>query len=711
MKKYILALVSTLIVISAFGITPPTPQCINMNHNATDCQVYWNHPNLYAGIETIEVWASPNLTGPYILARSINAGDTVCSTQFNFNTVFGPTEGPNIDNLYVYLKATPDAAHASEGTAVSDTMHSMRLQLTPTGSNPTQNSRALLQWNAPDPFPSTCAGQNFSIWRKGTHDLDAVRIAQVPQNTTNYCDTIDVCLENYTYYVSIFNYAQDINPACQFRTRIKNGTFSDGTAPATPTLDSVSVNYATQMIELGWEQNSPDAIGCIIYHAESSGGPWNAIDTVLGSHWNSPHDGSRNNYYRIAAIDSCFYSGLTIAGNMTANAQSNMILNCSNIDVCRKQIKLQWLGYQHLTGEVGQYLIYYAQDNGNLQYLETVEANVNQYTCNGLAPNHQYTFIVRVVNRMGNITSTSNKFTVTNYTQEATNDFCYIRHASVIDNQYIDVKILTKGNETPFTELYIFRSTNDSNHFEQIATLGYQAGATDYQYADYTADFSNNIYFYKASLLNECEIESAFSNTVRTIFLKGEGNAAQDNSLQWNNYSGFNGGTINYSIFRKVEINDIFVDIQNGISAHDYNNYNDNVEDLYEMGSHFQYYVVAHEGLNEYGFAEESRSNTIEVEQNPNTYIPSAFYPNSTIEQNKVFKPFNSFMSTSGYLLTIYSRQGEIVFQTNDITLGWDGKEQKSGKEVPGGVYVYRLQYFQPDGKKIVRNGTVTLIF
>ena len=129
------------------------------------------------------------------------------------------------------------------------------------------------------------------------------------------------------------------------------------------------------------------------------------------------------------------------------------------------------------------------------------------------------------------------------------------------------------------------------------------------------------------------------------------------------------------------------------------------------MGSHFKYYVVAKEGLNGYGFADESFSNIIEVEQFPNTYIPNAFSPNSSILENQVFKPANSFMNTNGYWFIIYSRQGEIVFMTNDITQGWDGTEQLSGKAVPAGMFVYRLEYINPDGKKIVKNGTVMLIY
>ncbi len=691
----------------AMGIVPPTLQCINMNHNATDCQVFWNHPSLYEGIATIEVWVSATANGPYNLGAVVSAGDTVCSTQFNINNVLGQ----DVEELYCYLVVHPDAAHAAEGDAISDTMHSMKLTLTATGTNPDQNSMALLQWNNPEPFPTTCSGQNFSIWRKTSHNFDFVRIAQVNQNTNTYRDTINVCDDYIQYYISIFNYAQDINPACQFKTRPKGDNFSDATPPSTPTLDSVSVNPNTQQIELGWTQNSSDAIGCIIYHATSAGGPWPAIDTVLGTHWTSPHQGNSLNYYRIAAIDSCFDSERTIAGNMTASPQNNIIVSVANMDVCLKKITLQWNAYEHMTGNIGEYHIYYAQDNGPLQYLASTNGNNISYECNGLPTNHQYSFMVKAVNTNGSITASSSICSVTNYTEEAATDFCYIRHVSVIDNQYVEVRVLTDGANTPFTELYIYKSVNNTQNFTKIATLPYQSGVSEYNYNDNDVDVTGSLNYYKVSLRNECGAESAASNIAHTILLKGEGTAAQENVMHWNNYGEFNGGTQSYSIYRKVEISSLFTDVENGMPAVEYNEYSDNVADLFDMGSHFQYYVVAKEGVNEYGFADESVSNIIEVEQFPNTYIPSAFCPNSSIIENQVFKPTNSFMSTVGYLLTIYSRQGSIVFTTNDITQGWDGTEQSNGKAVPPGMYIYRMEYLKPDGDKVVRNGTVMLIY
>jgi hypothetical protein len=687
------------------GIVPPVLQCINMFHNNSDCTIYWNHPNDYQGIESIEVWVSksPN-ANDFRLGTTVYASDSIGATHINITNLLGN----DVEDIYCYLKVF---GNNHTDSAQSSTMHSMKLTLTPIGNNVDQNSIAVLQWNTPDPFPATCENV-YSIWRKTSYNPDFVRIARVSQNTNTFHDTIDVCEDNIQYYVSILNHAAQIDPACPFKTRPKGDTFSDGTAPKTPTLDSVSVNQATQQIELGWTQNSPDAIGCIIYHATSAGGPWPPYDTVIGTHWIDTHHQSNSlNYYRIAAIDSCFESERTTAGNMTNFAQNNMILSKASMDVCRKKIKLQWNGYEHMTNNIDKYNIYYAQDNGNMQYLASVNGNNISYECNGLPTNHQYSFFVQAVNVGGQITASSNTFVINDYIEEAADDFCYLRHVSVIDNQYIEVKTLTDGANTPFSELYIYKSINNNQNFTRIATLPYQNGVSEYKYEDYDVDVSENLYYYKVSLRNECGAESTTSNTAHNILLKGEANAAQENALRWNNYSEFNGGTVSYSIYRKVEISPYFVDIVNNLPASELNDYNDNVSDLYDMGSHFQYYVVAQEGLNEYGFADVSISNIIEVEQFPNTYIPNAFCPNSTLVENQVFKPVNSFMGTTGYVFTIYSRQGEIVFVTNDITQGWDGTEQKSGKAVPPGMYIYHLEYIRPDRQKVVRNGTVTVIY
>lgn len=72
-------------------------------------------------------------------------------------------------------------------------------------------------------------------------------------------------------------------------------------------------------------------------------------------------------------------------------------------------------------------------------------------------------------------------------------------------------------------------------------------------------------------------------------------------------------------------------------------------------------------------------------------YLPNSFTPNSDKDFiNNAYKPVYS-CELENYSLTIYSRWGKIVFQTNDPNETWNGTYK--GESVPDGVYVYFVEY------------------
>jgi gliding motility-associated-like protein len=90
-------------------------------------------------------------------------------------------------------------------------------------------------------------------------------------------------------------------------------------------------------------------------------------------------------------------------------------------------------------------------------------------------------------------------------------------------------------------------------------------------------------------------------------------------------------------------------------------------------------------------------------------YLPNAFTPNGD-GLNDVFKPIENYDLVRTYQLTIYSRWGELMFETSDISQGWDGTFK--GKPVPGGSYVYRIVFAAyPDySKQQVVIGNVVVV-
>ncbi|MBK6379905.1 MAG: gliding motility-associated C-terminal domain-containing protein [Chitinophagaceae bacterium] len=70
-------------------------------------------------------------------------------------------------------------------------------------------------------------------------------------------------------------------------------------------------------------------------------------------------------------------------------------------------------------------------------------------------------------------------------------------------------------------------------------------------------------------------------------------------------------------------------------------------------------------------------------------YIPNAFTPNND-SRNDVFKP-SAFRPLQAYHLAIYNRYGQKIFETTNISAGWDGRVK--GKPQPVGGYTYRCSY------------------
>ncbi|MDD2982286.1 MAG: gliding motility-associated C-terminal domain-containing protein [Crocinitomicaceae bacterium] len=93
----------------------------------------------------------------------------------------------------------------------------------------------------------------------------------------------------------------------------------------------------------------------------------------------------------------------------------------------------------------------------------------------------------------------------------------------------------------------------------------------------------------------------------------------------------------------------------------------------------------------------------------PSIYVPNAFTPNGD-EMNQVFIPkFGDAIDPTKYSLTIFNRWGEIVFETVDIQIGWNGTFK--GQDAQEGEYIWKMRYGIVEGvDQIEKLGHVALI-
>ena len=85
-------------------------------------------------------------------------------------------------------------------------------------------------------------------------------------------------------------------------------------------------------------------------------------------------------------------------------------------------------------------------------------------------------------------------------------------------------------------------------------------------------------------------------------------------------------------------------------------------------------------------------------------FVPNAFTPLS--DKNNLFKPAQA--DVSDYRMNIYNRQGVLLFDSEDITHGWDGRSK--GEVCPSGPYVYVISFRDTEGKPHTQKGTLMLL-
>lgn len=98
--------------------------------------------------------------------------------------------------------------------------------------------------------------------------------------------------------------------------------------------------------------------------------------------------------------------------------------------------------------------------------------------------------------------------------------------------------------------------------------------------------------------------------------------------------------------------------------------------------------------------------------------VPNAFTPGSSASvngvydpkdlSNDVFYPFVRGVDKNRYQFRIYSRWGELLFETTDTNVGWDGYYKS--KLCSPDVYVWKVNAITIDGKIIEKTGDVMLL-
>lgn len=101
-------------------------------------------------------------------------------------------------------------------------------------------------------------------------------------------------------------------------------------------------------------------------------------------------------------------------------------------------------------------------------------------------------------------------------------------------------------------------------------------------------------------------------------------------------------------------------------------------------------------------------SKQVSIKNSPVFYIPDAFTPNGDGLNDQFIHSSHDFEESS-FEMYIYSRWGDLVFETQDIHLYWNGKHYQTSEELPDEVYSYIIFISDLYGDRHKFTGGITL--
>ena len=481
-------------------------------------------------------------------------------------------------------------------------------------------------------------------------------------------------------------------------------------------IDSVSVNEDMH-VAIGWTFESDVTDGYFVIHRRRKEEP--QYDSIAATGNLSDRYFVDSKINASESPQSYYISAIVLKEDGTfqsfarSNAHQTIFIENISYDICQEKINIQWAEYT-ITTAIGtpdtlespydSTIVFTSLNNNDYIIADTVPIGHN-YTTYPAMEAGKYCFKAMSFDTKNPLfTSTSNIKCKTTSTLDLP-EFAYLRKASVIDNNYLQLNLYV--DSTVSSQGYIIhRAVGQSEDFLPVDTV--LSNLANITYID-NADFNRSSYRYYFETLDSCKRPVKLSDTISSIYLFGEAISINENQLQWNHPEGFPYGVDYYYVLRKnLNGNDFIIIDELPGYINNYNDYTPPVDAGY-MTSDVVYKIKAVEASgNPYGFKDTVASNRAEILHDLEVFIPNAFKPSSTIEQNRVFKPIIRNVVPENFRLVVYNNWGQQVFYTDDSTDAWDGKI--NGNKAPAGAYLYNLTFESHNGKAYHKKGSVMLI-
>lgn len=526
-------------------------------------------------------------------------------------------------------------------------------------------------------------------------------IATVPYSVLSYNDTISYPFCNPTNFSYRIQFVSSSGSDIALSPVVNaSSPLSDLTSPA---------NVSSLFVDLGptiaWDPITTDSISLYeIQRYDPLTQKWPVVGSRLSSSnsFSDPGVNACENSYKyiVRTFDKC---GNNSAPDYENKYVQNIILDVTQPGQCDKSVKLVWNSFKNMPGELGGYKIY-RNDGSSTIEIDPVQPTDTSYIDNFNFVNGQsYGYSVKATS-INNSYSSSSCESFNQFFSAILPDTVYVSQVNVENDNYISVGYYFTPASSSVVKLILERSDDNGSNFHANDSILFPV-PQQFHFNDTTANVHAQTYYYRLVAIDDCDNKTTSINTSQSVWLKCSTSQTL-NVLDWNLYKEWLQGVEGYEIYRVLD-QDPATEIQLGNDGPATVTFSDPLTS-YDQSKMACYWVEAKENPgNPYLQNAISKSNTCCVIKDAILFMPNAFNPEGV---NRLFRPvpIPVFVDKQSFVMTIFSRWGQQLFETSDMVNGWNGTI--NGQVAPAGQYSYLVTYKSLEGKDYSKRGTVMLI-
>lgn len=273
----------------------------------------------------------------------------------------------------------------------------------------------------------------------------------------------------------------------------------------------------------------------------------------------------------------------------------------------------------------------------------------------------------------------------------------------------IRLNMVSIDGSVSISKYNIYKSEGNSTNFNPLIST------SDNFYNDQAVEMNKKQYCYKFEYEATCNNMSDLSDPFCTVFLT----SAQPNTVNWTPFNVASSPGVLKNV-KASEYNVQILDEAGTVIASPYITVDNEADvrnelDRYlndpSMNGKINFRILALQeteidlGTSVISFPFTSYSNTYTFITPALVYFPSAFTPNGDTH-NDVFLATGKYIAQ--FNMIIYNRWGAPIFESKDIKIGWDGKE--NGSPAPTGYYSFKIFGIDNAGQEFSKTGSVLLM-